>query len=179
MMCINWLCSICQACQMTKKEHARKKYGLLPPKIEESDTVFLGHGMCGSGRFIYNKGTIQNTNSLCFAYTHNDRLSSTSYAGLKMSKPQISQQHPSRICFITAGWHITCSLNLFSMTIWVWENSNVISNKYVCMTIILLMNKKEINLCLAEIWITILPSEQIGVKSKKQDIINKSNQQEN
>jgi hypothetical protein len=29
------LCSICHICQMTKKE--RKKYGLLPPKIAESD----------------------------------------------------------------------------------------------------------------------------------------------
>jgi hypothetical protein len=34
---------------MTKKEKTRKKYGLLPPKIAESDTVCLGHGMCGSG----------------------------------------------------------------------------------------------------------------------------------
>jgi hypothetical protein len=32
---------------MTKKE--RKKYGLLPPKIAESDTVSLVHGLCGSG----------------------------------------------------------------------------------------------------------------------------------
>jgi hypothetical protein len=31
---------------MTKKE--RKKYGLLPPKIAESDTVSLVHGLCGS-----------------------------------------------------------------------------------------------------------------------------------
>jgi hypothetical protein len=44
---------------MTKKE--RKKYGLLPPKIAESHTVSLGHGMCGSGGFIYNKDTSQNT----------------------------------------------------------------------------------------------------------------------
>jgi hypothetical protein len=29
------LCSTCQVCQMTKKE--RKKYGLLSPKIVESD----------------------------------------------------------------------------------------------------------------------------------------------
>jgi hypothetical protein len=34
---------------MTKKEQTRKKYGLLPPKIAESDTVSLGHGFCGSG----------------------------------------------------------------------------------------------------------------------------------
>jgi hypothetical protein len=32
---------------MTKME--RKKYGLLPPKTAESDTVFLDHGLCGSG----------------------------------------------------------------------------------------------------------------------------------
>jgi hypothetical protein len=44
---------------MTKKE--RKKYGLLPPKIAESDTVSLGLDLCGSGGSIYNKETIQNT----------------------------------------------------------------------------------------------------------------------
>jgi hypothetical protein len=33
------LCSTCQVCQMTKKERARKKYGLLPPKIAESDIL--------------------------------------------------------------------------------------------------------------------------------------------
>jgi hypothetical protein len=46
---------------MTKKE--RKKYGLLPPKISESDTVSLGHGLCGSGGItsIYNNDTSQNT----------------------------------------------------------------------------------------------------------------------
>jgi hypothetical protein len=32
---------------MAKKE--RKKYGLLPHKIAESETVPLGHGLCGSG----------------------------------------------------------------------------------------------------------------------------------
>jgi hypothetical protein len=37
---------------MTKKKK-KKKYGLLPPKIAESDTVSLGHGMCGSGGSIY------------------------------------------------------------------------------------------------------------------------------
>jgi hypothetical protein len=34
---------------MTKKENNRKKYGLLPSKIVESDTASLGHGLCGSG----------------------------------------------------------------------------------------------------------------------------------
>jgi hypothetical protein len=34
MLNIDCLCSTCQVCQMTKKERIRKKYGLLPPKIE-------------------------------------------------------------------------------------------------------------------------------------------------
>jgi hypothetical protein len=66
------LCSTCQVCQMTKKENTRKKYGLLPPKIAESNTVSLGHGMCGFGGSIYNKDISQNTLSAC---THNDRSS--------------------------------------------------------------------------------------------------------
>jgi hypothetical protein len=64
------LCYTCQVCQMTKKE--RKKYGLLPPKIAESDTLSLGYGLCGSGGSIYNKTAIQNTLSVC---TQNDRSS--------------------------------------------------------------------------------------------------------
>jgi hypothetical protein len=48
-----------QVSQMTKKE--LNKYGLLPPKRTESDTAFLGHGMCGSCESIYNKDTSQNT----------------------------------------------------------------------------------------------------------------------
>jgi hypothetical protein len=44
---------------MTKKEHARKKYGLLTPKIAESDIATLGHGWCRSVGFIYNKDTSQ------------------------------------------------------------------------------------------------------------------------
>jgi hypothetical protein len=44
---------------MTKKE--RKKYGLLPHKIAESDLAFLDHGLCASGGSIYNKDTSQNT----------------------------------------------------------------------------------------------------------------------
>jgi hypothetical protein len=54
---------------------------------------------------------------------------------LKLSKPQISQQHPSRICFITPGWHVTRNLNLLSLTMGTWANSNVISNKCVDKTI--------------------------------------------
>jgi hypothetical protein len=32
-----------------KEAEKSKKYGLLTPKIAESDTVTLGHGLCGSG----------------------------------------------------------------------------------------------------------------------------------
>jgi hypothetical protein len=42
---IGCLCSTCQVCQMIKKE--RKKYGLLPPKIEESDIESLVHDFLG------------------------------------------------------------------------------------------------------------------------------------
>jgi hypothetical protein len=96
------LCSTCQVCQLTKKE--RKKYGLLSSKIAESDTKFLGHSLYGSGGSIYNKDTSQNTLSDC---THNYRSSILSLIDLKLLTPQISQQHPSRICFITPGWHVT------------------------------------------------------------------------
>jgi hypothetical protein len=33
---------------MTNNENNRKKYGLIPPKIEESDLLSLGHGLCES-----------------------------------------------------------------------------------------------------------------------------------
>jgi transposase InsO family protein len=51
---------------MTKKEREHKKYGLLPPKIAESYTVSLGHGMCGSGESINKKDTSQNKLSVCW-----------------------------------------------------------------------------------------------------------------
>jgi hypothetical protein len=129
------LCSNCQVCKITKKE--RKKYGLIPPKIAESDTVSLGNGLCRSGATtsIYNKDTSQNT---LFTCTDNDRSSNTPLVGLKLLKPQISQQHPSRICFITPGWHITRSLNLLSLTMGTWEISNVSSNKCLRKTIMAL-----------------------------------------
>jgi hypothetical protein len=47
-----YLATIYQVCQFTKKERTCKKYGLLPLKIAESDTVSLGHGMCGSGESL-------------------------------------------------------------------------------------------------------------------------------
>jgi hypothetical protein len=45
------------------------------------------------------------------ACTNNDRL----------SKPQISQQHPFRICFIKPGWHVIGNLNLLYLTMRIWE----------------------------------------------------------
>jgi hypothetical protein len=45
-----------------------------------------------------------------------------------------SQQHPSRICFITPGWYLTRDLNLLSLT--MGADSNVSSNK--CVTIMAL-----------------------------------------
>jgi hypothetical protein len=105
---------------------------VLPPKIVESDTVSLGHSLCGSGGSIYNKDTSQNTLSSCTHFhsscTQNNRSINTSQVGLKFSKPQISQQHPSRICFITPGWNVTRDLNLLSLTMGTMVNSNVSSN---------------------------------------------------
>jgi hypothetical protein len=51
---------------------------------------------------------------------------------LKLSKPQISQQHPSRICFITPDWHVSRDLNLLYLT--MGANPNVSSNKSVAIT---------------------------------------------
>jgi hypothetical protein len=79
---------------MTKKDPKRKKYGILPPNIAESDTQSLGHGLCRSGGSIYNKDTSKNKLSAC---THNDRSRNETLVGLKLLKPQISQQYPSKI----------------------------------------------------------------------------------
>jgi hypothetical protein len=71
MLNIDYLCSTCQVSQMIEKKKRNKKYGLLPPKIAESDIVSLIHGLCGTDGSIYNKETSQNTLS---AWTHNDRF---------------------------------------------------------------------------------------------------------
>jgi hypothetical protein len=69
---------------MKKKE--RKKYDLFPPKIAESNTVSLGHSLCGSCGPLYNKENIQKTLSAC---THYDRSSNHTLVALKLSKPQM------------------------------------------------------------------------------------------
>jgi hypothetical protein len=38
-----------QLSSVSNDKEERKKHGLLPPKIAESDTVSLDHGLCGSG----------------------------------------------------------------------------------------------------------------------------------
>jgi hypothetical protein len=63
MMKIDYLYSIFQVCQMTKKR-TRKKSGLLPPKIAEYDNVSLVHGLFRSVGYIYNKETIKNMLSI-------------------------------------------------------------------------------------------------------------------
>jgi hypothetical protein len=75
------------------------------------------------------------THSL-FALTMIDPAINTGW--LILSKPQISQQHPSRICFITPGWHVARDFNLLSLTMGV--DSNVSSNK--CVTIMALKPKQ-------------------------------------
>jgi hypothetical protein len=127
MLIIDYLCPTFQVCQMTKKE--REKYGLLPPKIVESDLGSLGHGMCEyGGTTPFKRMTPFKTHSL-LAFTI--IKPANILVGLKLSKPQISQHHPSRICFITPCWHVTSDLNLLSFSMGVWQNSNVSSNKSV------------------------------------------------
>jgi hypothetical protein len=96
----------------------------------------LGCRLCGSGGSIYNNDTKQNTLS---AWTHNDRSINIPKGGLKLLKLRISQYHSSRIYFITPGWRVTRNLNLLSLTISEGANSNVTSNKCVCMTTMVLM----------------------------------------
>jgi hypothetical protein len=117
---------------MTKKERVRKKYGLLPPKIAESDTQSLGHGMCGSGgSHPFTIRTPAKTHSL-LALTMIDPAT----GWFEIFEAKKSQQHPSRICFITHCWHITRDLNLLSLTMGDAANSNVNSKK--CVTIMAL-----------------------------------------
>jgi hypothetical protein len=49
---------------MAKKDHTNKKYGLLPTKATEYDTLSLGHCLCVSGGSIYNKDTSQKNSLL-------------------------------------------------------------------------------------------------------------------
>jgi hypothetical protein len=119
---------------MTKKERACKKYGLLPPKIAESDTLSLGHGLCGScATTPFTISIPAKTHSLIVL-----SMIDPATGCFEIVEAKISQQHPSRICFITPGWHVTWNLNLLSLTMAMGENSNVSSNKCVYKTIMAL-----------------------------------------
>jgi hypothetical protein len=89
------------------------------------------HGLYESGGSIYNN----NTNQVILSACTDDDKSSHRFHRIqtisKLLKPQISQQHPSRICFITLGWHITRDLNLLSLTMGVNKNSNLSLNNSV------------------------------------------------
>jgi hypothetical protein len=89
---VDRLCSTCQVCQMTKEE--RKKYGLIPTKIAESDIVAQVHGLCGSGGSIYNKDTSQNTLSVfMFALTMIDLATGSFEIVEATNKSAISTQY--------------------------------------------------------------------------------------
>jgi hypothetical protein len=92
------------------------------------NTASLGLGLCGSDASIYNKLSIQDT-LYHPDWTYNDRSSGTTLNLLKLLKAKICQKHPSRIFFISPGWHVTHDLNLLSLIMRV--NSNVSSNEYV------------------------------------------------
>jgi hypothetical protein len=119
MLNIDCLCSTCQVCQITNKEHTRKKYGHLPPKKGESDSVTLGHGLCRSGESIYNKDTItiQNTLSAC---THNDRSSNQPPVGFEIVKATNKSA-----TFIQDLFHNTWSARYPRPQLVVFDNGNV------------------------------------------------------
>jgi hypothetical protein len=108
MLNIDSLCSTCQVCQT----QIRKEYGLLPPKIAESDTASLGHGLCGSGGATpFAIRTPAKTHSL-IALTMID----PSTGWFEIVEATISQKHPPRICFLTPIWYVTRDLNLLYLT---------------------------------------------------------------
>jgi hypothetical protein len=106
---------------MTKKE--RKKYGLLPPKITGSDIIPLAHDLCGSGRTTPFPIRIPAKAYTLIAHTMIDPATGCFEIVEATNKS-------ARICFITPGWHNTCNLNLFSLT--MRANSNVSSSTNVC-----------------------------------------------
>jgi hypothetical protein len=89
---------------MTKKERARKKYGLLPPKIAETELGSLDHGLRGSvGTHPFTIRTTDKTYSL-LTLTMIDPA--TGWFEIVEATNKSAKQHPSRICFITPGWHV-------------------------------------------------------------------------
>jgi hypothetical protein len=121
---------------MTKKERASKKYGMLPPKIAESDIVTLGHGLCGSSGSIYNKDTSLNTLSVSLlALTIIDPAINIGWFEIvkATNKSATSIQDLFQNTWLARYQNL---LNLLSLTMGSWENSNVSSKK--CVTIMAL-----------------------------------------
>jgi hypothetical protein len=114
MLNIGFVCSTCQVCQMTKKEHTGKKYGLFLPKIAESDTASLGLGMCGSGGTTpFTIRTPAKTHSL-LALTMIDPATGWFYIVEATNKSAFATSIQD--LFITPVWHVTRDLNLLSLT---------------------------------------------------------------
>jgi hypothetical protein len=99
---------------MTKKE--RKKYGLLPPKIAESDTVSLGNDLCESGAtHPFTIRTLSKTHSL-IALSMIDPESNTGWFEIVKATNK-SATSIQDLFHNTCGWHITRNLNLLFLTI--------------------------------------------------------------
>jgi hypothetical protein len=105
---------------MTKNKHTRKKYGLLPPKIAESDPwVMVSVDMVGP-------------------FTIRKQAKIYSLLELTMIDPAINtgwfeivEATNKSATSITPGWQITRDLNLLSLTMGVSANSNMSSYKCV------------------------------------------------
>jgi hypothetical protein len=126
MLNIDCLFSTCQVCQMTKKEH--KKYGLLPPKIAESDIVFLGHGLCGSGGSMYTTIRTPAKSHSLLTLTMIDPATGWFEIVKATNKSEVSIQD----LFHKTGWHVTHDLNILVFDngimygqIQMWVQTNV------------------------------------------------------
>jgi hypothetical protein len=119
---IEILCSTCQVCQMTKYEPVSKKCDLLPLKLQNL-TLYPWIMVCVD---LVGSCTIRTIYKTQFMLEINhERSINKTQADLKILKPKISQKYPSRICFITPSGDVTRNLNLLSLTIRLWANSNV------------------------------------------------------
>jgi hypothetical protein len=119
---------------MTTKENTREKYGLPQPKIAESNTLSLVHGLCGSGGSIYNK----------LALTMIDPVTGW-FEIVKATNKSAIYTQDLLICFIIPSWHVTCDVNLLPLTVVVRKTSNLSSNTCVLNTIMaLILNQLQV-----------------------------------
>jgi hypothetical protein len=107
---------------MRKKEIISKIYGLLPPKIIESDTKFLVHGLCGSGGSSpFTIRTPAKTHSL-LAHTMIDPATGWFEIVKATNSSATSIQDLFHNTWLAVR-HVTRDLNLLSLT--MAANSNV------------------------------------------------------